>query len=171
MKEIESSRRESVESKKLRKAKQLDRAKQLAAPDSEPSAIDFERQLRKIATRGVVALFNAISKAKREAATEVSAKKDAGIKKTDVQVPTVETHPEGIKRGPPVGEGEGGAAGRRWAAVRDDYMVGPQLSAKVTYVLPRREALCMHVCIVCMNVAFRTNVVYATNCSELGQSS
>ena len=97
MKEIESSRRDSVESKKLRRAKQLDRAKQLATPDSEPSAIDFERQLRKIATRGVVALFNAISKAKREAATEVSAKKDAGIKK-DVQVPTIETQLRGIKR-------------------------------------------------------------------------
>lgn len=133
MKEIESSRRDSVESKKLRRAKQLDRAKQLAAPDSEPSAIDFERQLRKIATRGVVALFNAISKAKREAATEVSAKKEAGIKK-DVQVPTVETQLKGTKRGPPVGEAEGDTAGRRWAAVRDDYMVGSQLSAKVTYV-------------------------------------
>lgn len=150
MKEIESSRRDSVESKKLRKAKQLDRAKQLAAPDSEPSAIDFERQLRKIATRGVVALFNAISKAKREAATEVSAKKDAGIKK-HVQVSTVETHPAGIMRGPPVSEGEGGTAGRRWAAVRDDYMVGPQLSAKVTYVLPHSAALCMY----CMYVYFQ----------------
>lgn len=150
MKEIESSRRASVESKKLRKAKQLDRAKQLAAPDSEPSAIDFERQLRKIATRGVVALFNAISKAKREAATEVSAKKDAGIKK-DVQVPTVETHPGGIKRGPPVGEGEGGTAGRRWAAVRDDYMVGPQLSAKVlTYCLIALHYACMYVLHVCV---------------------
>jgi len=129
MKEIESNRRDSVESKKLRRVKQLERAKQLAIPDSEPSTIDFERQLRKIATRGVVALFNAISKAKREAATDEGAKKDGGSKQN--QVPPAEFHPIGIKRGPPIGEGEGETAGRRWAAVRDDYMVGSQLSVKV----------------------------------------
>ena len=42
--------------------------KQLCLPDANTA--DFERQLKKLATKGVVALFNAISKSKREVEEE-----------------------------------------------------------------------------------------------------
>jgi len=64
MKAIENDRldRAALRDKRLKRKEQRD--KQLVTPDMKTA--DHERQLKRIATRGVVALFNAIAKAKRE---------------------------------------------------------------------------------------------------------
>ena len=64
MKEIEKDIEDKIKVKKLRIEKKIEREKQLDIPDM--TTMTFEKGLKKIATKGVVALFNAISKAKRD---------------------------------------------------------------------------------------------------------
>ena len=66
MKDIERKKREKGELKEKRLQRIADRDRQLIKPSVLQQ--DKERQLRRIATRGVVALFNAIVSAKKEAA-------------------------------------------------------------------------------------------------------
>ncbi len=94
MKEIEEDRATSKKIKKQRVERKLEQTKQLVIPDM--STLDYERQLKKLATRGgmghktsavsllwwtnrlvVVALFNAIASAKRDATEEANAKENA----------------------------------------------------------------------------------------------
>mmetsp|Transcript_19964 Transcript_19964/g.18134 ORF Transcript_19964/g.18134 Transcript_19964/m.18134 type:complete len:149 (+) Transcript_19964:84-530(+) len=65
---IEQQREESERIKRLKLEHKSDREKQSITPDFS-SAIK-ERQLKKLATRGVIALFNAIAKAKRESSND-----------------------------------------------------------------------------------------------------
>jgi len=63
MKSIDAERNERTELKKAQAAKSLIRTKQLSQPGhSNP---EKERSLRKLATKGVVALFNAVAEAQR----------------------------------------------------------------------------------------------------------
>ena len=71
MKEMEDAKEDRERLKRLRTQRKAERERQLEVPDA--SSADYERQLRKLATRGVVALFNAISTAKREEAEAKSA--------------------------------------------------------------------------------------------------
>jgi hypothetical protein len=64
MKEIDGDVDEKERVRNQRLKRKEEKEKQLDIPDH--TTLDFERQLRKLATRGVVALFNAISKSKRE---------------------------------------------------------------------------------------------------------
>lgn len=64
MKEIENQKGEKSRLQKLRKERKLRREKQLVIPHVLSMA--YEKQLKKLATRGVVALFNAIAKAKKD---------------------------------------------------------------------------------------------------------
>ncbi len=64
MKEIENQKGEKSRLQKLRKERKLKKEKQLVIPDV--LSMVYEKQLKKLATRGVVALFNAIAKAKKD---------------------------------------------------------------------------------------------------------
>lgn len=66
MKDIERRKKEKGELKEKRLKRLADRDRQLIKPTVLQQ--DKERQLRRIATRGVVALFNAIASAKKEVA-------------------------------------------------------------------------------------------------------
>lgn len=50
MKDIETVHKDTSDMKKLRHERRLERAKQMVVPDA--STADFERQLKKLATRG-----------------------------------------------------------------------------------------------------------------------
>jgi hypothetical protein len=50
MKDLESVHKENQELKKIRQIRRLERTKQMVVPDV--SSTDFERQLKKLATRG-----------------------------------------------------------------------------------------------------------------------
>mmetsp|Transcript_28263 Transcript_28263/g.38885 ORF Transcript_28263/g.38885 Transcript_28263/m.38885 type:complete len:156 (+) Transcript_28263:236-703(+) len=65
MKVIEEDAAVARETKKLKTTKLLSRINE-GIKNEKDYSIDLERQLRKLATRGVVALFNAISKSKRD---------------------------------------------------------------------------------------------------------
>ena len=71
MKDMEDSMEDQERLKRLRAQRKVDREKQIVIPDA--GTADYESQLRKLATRGVVALFNAISTSKREEAEAKSA--------------------------------------------------------------------------------------------------
>ena len=71
MKDMEESKEDNERLKRLRAQRKVDREKQIVIPDA--GTADYESQLRKLATRGVVALFNAISTSKREEAEAKSA--------------------------------------------------------------------------------------------------
>ena len=73
MKEMEGKQGDTDRLKRQRIEKRAEREKQLVVPDH--TSADFERQLRKLATRGVVALFNAVAKSKKEAADKEAAEK------------------------------------------------------------------------------------------------
>ena len=73
MKEMEGKQGDAERLKRQRIEKRAEREKQLVVPDH--TSADFERQLRKLATRGVVALFNAVAKSKKEAADKEAAEK------------------------------------------------------------------------------------------------
>ena len=73
MKEMEGKQGDTERLKRQRVEKRAEREKQLVVPDH--TSADFERQLRKLATRGVVALFNAVAKSKKEAADKEAAEK------------------------------------------------------------------------------------------------
>lgn len=64
MKEMEEGKEDNERLKRLRAQRKSEREKQLAAPDA--GTADYENQLRKLATRGVISLFNAISSSKRD---------------------------------------------------------------------------------------------------------
>jgi len=74
MKDIERRKKEKGELKEKRLKRLADRDRQLIKPTVLQQ--DKERQLRRIATRGVVALFNAIASAKKEVA-EAQADEDS----------------------------------------------------------------------------------------------
>jgi len=93
MKEVEGSRVDSDKSKRQRLEKKAEKEKQLVIPDA--SSADFERQLRKLATRGVVALFNAIAKTKKEAAEKEAAEKS---KEKSEEPGDTEVHRPGVKQ-------------------------------------------------------------------------
>jgi hypothetical protein len=73
MKELEGRHEDVERIKRQRVEKRAEREKQLVVPDH--TSADFEKQLRKLATRGVVALFNAVAKSKKEAAEKEEAEK------------------------------------------------------------------------------------------------
>lgn len=90
MKEMEVSKEDKERLKALRMERKIKKERQLVVPDH--ATADYERQLRKLATRGVVALFNAIAKSKKEAAELLdedkkiitsSKEKDSKISKTN----------------------------------------------------------------------------------------
>ena len=64
MKEIETERENRDRLKKLRMKRKAERDRQIVLPSVLQN--DYERQLKKVATRGVIALFNAIAQTKRE---------------------------------------------------------------------------------------------------------
>jgi len=66
MKDIEATELEEKTVKETAKERRKKRQQQLSIPDH--TTMDYERQLRKIGTRGVVTLFNAIAKHQREIA-------------------------------------------------------------------------------------------------------
>ncbi len=71
MKEIEAERMDAINKKKARLSRKKEREGGWVKNPSmqikqHPSSQDYERNLRKLATRGVVALFNAISKSKKD---------------------------------------------------------------------------------------------------------
>jgi hypothetical protein len=65
MKQIEGDREDQQRVKKLRAKRLVERDRHMTVPTVLSQ--DFERQLKKVATKGVIALFNAINKAKRQA--------------------------------------------------------------------------------------------------------
>jgi hypothetical protein len=56
MKDLESVHKENQELKKIRQIRRLERTKQMVVPDV--SSTDFERQLKKLATRGGNVILN-----------------------------------------------------------------------------------------------------------------
>jgi hypothetical protein len=68
MKELEANAVDKERVKELRKERELSKKRQLVIPDV--STANYERQLKKLATKGVVSLFNAVAKLKREEAAE-----------------------------------------------------------------------------------------------------
>eukprot|EP00598_Pedospumella_elongata_P003190 CAMPEP_0184972162 /NCGR_PEP_ID=MMETSP1098-20130426/4212_1 /TAXON_ID=89044 /ORGANISM="Spumella elongata, Strain CCAP 955/1" /LENGTH=236 /DNA_ID=CAMNT_0027494395 /DNA_START=53 /DNA_END=763 /DNA_ORIENTATION=- len=144
MKDIETVHKDNADLKKLRVERRLERTKQMVVPDA--STADFERQLKKLATRGVVALFNAIAKAKRDtvAAEEAAAsskKERSEAARDDTENSSIISRERALQASKMSAsnkkaaaadkdgavEGEGGS---KWAALRDDYMVGQQLTVK-----------------------------------------
>lgn len=195
MKDIETVHKDTIDMKKLRQERRIERAKQMVVPDA--STADFERQLKKLATRGgtfaiplsphtndvctnhipleshnadccvplwdvfaVVALFNAIAKAKRDTvATEEAATKKEPVK-DDTENTSVLSREKGhqaskqkaAKQSADAQEGAaaGGEKGAKWAALRDDYMIGSNLTVKVCVPLLAHcfsAFLCRHIVI------------------------
>jgi hypothetical protein len=64
MKQLEAKKKQKKEltQRKLENRRKIERK----IPTSETINIEFERQLRRLATKGVVALFNAVAKAKKD---------------------------------------------------------------------------------------------------------
>jgi hypothetical protein len=111
------------EEKKLRKSRKKLRKLHLVAP--APQGSDFERQLRKVATKGVVALFNAISKHQRtiETATDDVTKPSA---KAAVVATQNKSFLELLRKSttastPSAGGGKEGGSGT-WGALSDDFV-------------------------------------------------
>ena len=68
MKELEAEKKEKVELNKKKQQKYVMLNKQLVEPQLKS---DLERQLKRLATRGVVTLFNAIETAKKDQSVSV----------------------------------------------------------------------------------------------------
>mmetsp|Transcript_28422 Transcript_28422/g.28730 ORF Transcript_28422/g.28730 Transcript_28422/m.28730 type:complete len:157 (-) Transcript_28422:114-584(-) len=83
MKEIESEKDEKKQFKRQRMERKEERDKHLVIPDHTTG--DYERQLRRLATRGVIALFNAISKAKHETVLDSDTKEKKKTNKADTK--------------------------------------------------------------------------------------
>mmetsp|Transcript_9674 Transcript_9674/g.15882 ORF Transcript_9674/g.15882 Transcript_9674/m.15882 type:complete len:297 (+) Transcript_9674:198-1088(+) len=127
MKEIEKHKREAKKQKLIAKEKRRARETGLIKP--ELSDIGFERQLRKIATRGVVVLFNAIQT--HQAKDRSVAKEEKKEKpKKDLKEVSKNTFLDMLKKGgKKTNEDEGEddkeeVQGKGWNALRDDFMVG-----------------------------------------------
>ncbi|KAG5176478.1 Rrp15p-domain-containing protein [Tribonema minus] len=122
------------------------RAQQLVVPDV--TSQDRERQLKKIATRGVVALFNAISQQQQRlraaegddaaAAAAAASKKPGKRGRKDGAAAAVKTMSKAAfagmmkgddanPRGGGAGGVKGGAAGEGWSVLQDDYMMGSKV--------------------------------------------
>lgn len=112
----------------------------MVVPDITTGAT-LERQLRKIATRGVVALFNAISKHQKESEKEeasknaaaVAKKAKSGSKASFLELLKASTTGAAAAKGSGAGAGvdvaadaieekQEGSGG--WGVLRDDYMMG-----------------------------------------------
>jgi hypothetical protein len=155
MKEQEAHKKDLRVDKKKREDNKASREKEMTIPGVD--TVDYERQLRKVSTRGVIALFNAIFQAKKDAEVEEDTKKSAGGKKRsrdgwdatdaanagpDVKKLTQEKFLEMLKNGKqsstsardatektkPGKKGEEEGSG--WAAIKDDYMIGQKISMK-----------------------------------------
>lgn len=82
MKQMQEHQKEA----KVQELKRLEKKRRIEAKMIRPQEnnIEFERQLRKLATKGVVALFNAVAKAKKEIADaeqQEKTKSEAAIEK------------------------------------------------------------------------------------------
>ena len=154
MREMEESKDDRDRLKRQRVQRKTEREQQLVVPDA--TTADYESQLRKLAIRGVVSLFNAISAAKREEAeantdTTSSARASAEASEAvtanfiDVKRMSQENYLELLK------DGDGGgktsnttfAAGMpssappappvsntSWSALRDDYLLENEMTLK-----------------------------------------
>lgn len=134
MKENEKLRREARARKRARKAKREQRERGIEDPAT--ADFTFERQLRKIATKGVVMLFNTIQThqaKKRQQQSE--ANKEAEKVKAASKDSFLDMLKQGSKADPAGGVSESemednddpAAAKSGWGAMRDDYMLGAKL--------------------------------------------
>ncbi|CAM9253975.1 unnamed protein product [Laminaria digitata] len=150
MKEMERAGAKRSETRGKSAVRRANMTQQFVIPDH--TTADYERQMKKIATRGVVALFNAISKRQNEgdkknasgavkSATVKGASRHAFLDmlKTGVK-PGAAGAGEGEggdgkrggggARGGAAGAGagwdkdEGGQEGRSWSVLKEDYMMG-----------------------------------------------
>ncbi|CAM9113492.1 unnamed protein product [Chrysoparadoxa australica] len=142
MKEIESAAQGRSEIREKRAERKAKRTKQMRAAN-DPSCLELERSLKKVATRGVVALFNAISKHAREreeVANEKANSKGKGKEKgKDInKAGFLSMLKEGTKKqkapgkqgassqGQEHGESDEKDAGEssQWSVLKGDYMLG-----------------------------------------------
>jgi hypothetical protein len=149
MKQMEESKDDRNRLKRARADRKSEREKQLALPDA--TTADYENQLRKLATRGVIALFNAISTSKREEADARSADAAKNADETkqifrlDVKQMTQANFRELLKGEdsipakdslPKSGNlASSGAAvesskGKSWSALRDNYLLESSMTLK-----------------------------------------
>lgn len=158
MREMEEGKEDRDRLKRQRMQRKAEKEKQLVVPDA--ATADYESQLRKLATRGVVSLFNAISAAKREEA-EAAAGGSGGsmagasetsvidvkrmtqenflelLKDSDGRAPTSEAPlPRGkaasASAGPSAGHNikAAGGSSTSWSALRDDYALEKEMTLK-----------------------------------------
>lgn len=92
MRDIQTENETQERLKKRRKEQKEQKHKQLIIPDI--STANEEKQLKKLATRGVVALFNAIAKSKREAMEENEEEENHGGKKQKQSITTKKINTE-----------------------------------------------------------------------------
>jgi len=149
MKQMEESKDDRNRLKRARADRKSDREKQLALPDA--TTADYENQLRKLATRGVIALFNAISTSKREEADARSADAAKNADETkqifrlDVKQMTQANFRELLKGEdsiPPKvtlpksgilassGAAVESSKGKSWSALRDNYLLESSMTLK-----------------------------------------
>ncbi|GBG26173.1 RRP15-like protein [Hondaea fermentalgiana] len=141
MKENEKLRREARKRKRVRKAKREAREQGMEPPQA--ADIAFERQLRKIATKGVVMLFNTINTHQNKKRALTEDKNDSSKKKgINVKGASKDSFLDMLKQGatkkaPATSDvedeevdedGPATEAGAGWGVMRDDYMIGAKLS-------------------------------------------
>ena len=118
--ESKLNRRKTHDSAAIRR--DWDTAKQ-ARPES--GALDFERKLRKTATRGVVALFNAVQQHQLHQSREALAA-EGGAKASKSKALPKSNFLDLLKRGTQPAEDSSGAkaaAAGGWDALREDFML------------------------------------------------
>mmetsp|Transcript_21130 Transcript_21130/g.30549 ORF Transcript_21130/g.30549 Transcript_21130/m.30549 type:complete len:280 (-) Transcript_21130:81-920(-) len=149
MKELEEEFADRDRLKRLRAQRKLAREKHIVIPDV--STADYERQLRKVATRGVVALFNAITKSKRqesEKQDEFSSNPTAKKSKTKDVMELSRSNFLSLLKADTTSNKNGGnqqsgetedsrddkttteAKSSSWAALKDDYLTDKKLALK-----------------------------------------
>jgi hypothetical protein len=132
---------EDAASKKARAAdRRAERRSKLAQQmvDPEPIALDQERMLRRVATKGVVALFNAIAKTQKTSSLGADYDKNDGLSKEDfLDMLHEETKRAPAQEGTSAKKEKRGNAGKKsctlasragdsdqhWSVLRDDYMM------------------------------------------------
>ena len=130
MKELEAERQARRAEKRLRDEKKRRRLVGMTKP--EVNDMSFERKLRKIATRGVVVLFNAIQTHQQSGKLSAGDAEQRAAKaraKADLKEVSKESFLDLLKRGGKAAEKgtEEGAPAQQWDALRDDYMLGAKL--------------------------------------------
>ena len=136
MKELEAEKKEKVELSKKKQQKYVMLNKQLVEPQLKS---DLERQLKRLATRGVVTLFNAIETAKKDQSVSVQSNEFGATNKKSkadkIEIDTMKKKKSKLDNNNSENDPsntDSASKGTGWSALSDDYMMKDRNTLKVS---------------------------------------